>query len=684
MDKTKTDILQEAQKIAAVVLFKDLHSKKMDLYDVLAAFIRDIIIGKSLSKFTTIDMSKYLVESYGFDSIPQNVIKIGIKRTGYVNLIEGSFVVNRKKIKDKEEKMGEVLEEEIAKNDDIISGLCKYIENRKNIKLCQDEKKIVIKSFCGFLLDSTYDNKYIAEITSYIVTLDGTPAQKRIDEITEGVCQYAALTYNGDMSKIDKLKNEMTIFLDTEALLSFGGFHGEVHKQYIDEMLQLINEVNVKIRKKVIFLKYMDYVKMEIDDVFNAAVFYVKGKNYYTRDAAESIAEGCKTEEDIMMKRANFYARLKSAGIYEFPFAERYSDVNKKYNLEGDSELRNLLSDEISEKDIEKGAKRVNDVYKLRRGVIYKNFEEIRYLFISDNGKAQSVNAYFCKSFNSYNFIMGSAKLTNILWIKMNKGLANATLPSSLKAVTRSKVVVSSFISAKMKSEMKTLNYKIESGELEREALYEMISDFKHYAKHPEDITADSVDMNLNYIESEMKTYGEELSLYKSKAETERQKRDDVVSAFKQYSVLGEKREILLKKKEETELKMEMLNKNLKRGKYICVAIKCMVVVVCFFVLWFIIRLINKETVVEWISNREWLFSIGLIIVFWTISIVVEKKFNCESLKNKLFDKIHNDIYKRFGAACELIDNCVSLLEGINNEINEVEIMMENYKKQIE
>ena len=62
-------VMQETQKIAAVVLFKDLHSKKMDVYDVLSAFIGDIIVEKGLTKFSTVDMSRYLVDEFGFDSI---------------------------------------------------------------------------------------------------------------------------------------------------------------------------------------------------------------------------------------------------------------------------------------------------------------------------------------------------------------------------------------------------------------------------------------------------------------------------------------------------------------------------------------------------------------------------------------------------------------------------------------
>ena len=199
-------IMQETQKIAAVVLFKDLHSKKMDVYDVLSAFIGDIIAEKGLTKFSTVDMSRHLVDEFGFDSIPQNVIKNAIRRTELTESRDGFFLVKREHITGQISAMGFSLEEEIAKNDDIINGACAYIEGKRGVKLSEKEKEEITKTFCAFLLDSKCEQKYIAEVASYIISLEGTPAQKRIEEITEGVYQYAALTYNEDISKIEKLK----------------------------------------------------------------------------------------------------------------------------------------------------------------------------------------------------------------------------------------------------------------------------------------------------------------------------------------------------------------------------------------------------------------------------------------------------------------------------------------------
>ena len=676
------NVMQETQKIAAVVLFKDLHSKKMDVYDVLAAFIGDIIVEKGLTKFSAVDMSRYLVDDFGFDSIPQNVIKNAIRRTELTESRDGFFLVKRECITGTISSMGPSLEEEIAKNDDIINGVCTYIEGKRENKLSEKEKAEITKSFCTFLLDSKCEQKYIAEVASYIISLEGTPAQKRIEEITEGVYQYAALTYNEDISKIEKLKNDMVIFLDTEALLSFGGFHGEIHKQYIDEMLQLISEINEKTRKKYMSVKYMDYVKKEVDDVFNSAIFYVQGKNFYTREAAESIAEGCKSEEDVMEKRANFYSRLKAKGIVEFAFPNRYSEKNAKYNLEGDTALKDLVSEEVSEKDIEKGAKRVSDINKLRKGMQYKNFEEIKFVFVSDNGKVQTVNSYYCKRLSCYNFVMGCGKMTNILWLKMNKGLSKAALPSSLEAITRSRVVVSSFTSAKMRSEIKIVNSKIESGELERDALYEMLGEFKNYAKRPEEITADSLDINIRYIESEMKTYGEELSLYKTEVETERGKRGTVVNAFKQYSTMVEKRDSLIRDKDEKNLQLVEIMKRNKIAKVICWGIRGALVLICFAIIWGLLTIINKGVMVEWVANREWLLSLIITILFTAITIVCGKKIEKETIIIGLLNIIDAKVFGCLNATSEQIDNLKFLLEGIENELIEAEKMMEEYKSQ--
>jgi len=407
-----------------------------------------------------------------------------------------------------------------------------------------------------------------------------------------------------------------------------------------------------------------------------------KGQNFYTRDAAESIAEGCKSEEDVMEKRANFYSRLKAKGIVEFAFPDRYSEKNAKYNLEGDIALKDLVSEEVSEKDIEKGVKRVSDINKLRKGMQYKNFEEIKFVFVSDNGKVQTVNSYYCKRLSCYNFVMGCGKMTNILWLKMNKGLSKAALPSSLEAITRSRVVVSSFTSAKMRSEIKIVNSKIESGELERDALYEMLGEFKNYAKRPEDITADSLDINIRYIESEMKTYGEELSLYKSEVETERGKRGTVVNAFKQYSTLVERRDSLIRDKDEKNLQLAEMMKRNKIAKVICWSIRGILVLICFVAIGVLLSIINKGVMVEWGANREWLLSLIITMLFTAINIIRGKKIEKETIIIGLLNKVDFKVSCWLKATSEQIDNLKFLLEGIENELIEAEKMMDEYKSQ--
>lgn len=674
------DVKQETQKIAAVVLFKDLHAKQMDVYDVLAAFISGVIVKKGISRFTTVDMGKDLEEFFGFDSIPQNVIKNAIKRTDITYYKDGYYNVKRDSAFCESGSIGYSLEEEIAKNDKIINNACRFIEEKRGEELTAIEREEITRSFCSFLLDSKCESKYIAEVASYIISLEGTEDQKRIEEITEGVYQYAALTYNEDISKIEKLRNDITIFLDTEALLSLGGFHGEVHKLYIDEMLKLISEINEKTRKRYMSVKYMDYVKQEIDDVFHSAIFYVQGKNFYTRDAGESIAEGCKTVEDVMEKRANFYARLKSKGIIEFKFPDRYSNVNDSFNLEGDGGLQELVSEEITEKDIEKGAKRVSDINKLRKGIQYKNFEEIKYVFVSDNGKVQAVNSYYCKELNSYNFVMGCSKMTNILWLKMNKGLSSAVLPKSLEAITRSRVVVSSFTSAKMRNEMRVMNSKIETGELEQGALYEMLIDFKNYAKRPEEITTDSLDINLHYIESDMKTYGEELSLYKNEAEEERKKKGNIVEAFKSYSKLVEQRDTFINKIKEKELELELLKKRRKIAKIFCNIIKVIIGVICLGIILFMVSLMIRQVKIEFFTRYEVCFQIIIAVLIFFLELVLDKKIKKETLSLRLFNKIEKGVYSLFRGTSEQMDNCKFIIEGNENGLKETEMKMEECK----
>ena len=270
--------------------------------------------------------------------------------------------------------------------------------------------------------------------------------------------------------------------------------------------------------------------------------------------------------------------------------------------------------------------------------------------------------------------------MTNILWLKMNKGLSSAVLPKSLEAITRSRVVLSSFTSAKMRNEMKVMNSKIETGELEQGALYEMLIDFKNYAKHPEEITTDSLDINLHYIESDMKTYGEELSLYKNEAEEERKKKGNIAEAFKSYSKLVEQRDAFINNIKEKELELELLKKREKIANIYYNIIKLIVGMVCLGIILLLVLIIIRKVNIEFFTRYELCINIIIAVFIFFCEVVLEKKVKKETLLLRLFNKIESGVYSFFRATSEQIENCKFILEANENGLKETEMKMEECK----
>lgn len=324
------------------------------------------------------------------------------------------------------------------------------------------------------------------------------------------------MTYNEDISKIDSLKNNLTLVFDTDILLSLGGFHGEIFKRYIEDLILLVNEVNSRTGKKYIKLRYFNYTWGEVEDVFSAAKFYVKGSNDYIREAAKSIASGCTSTEDIIVKKSSFETMLKSKRILKLDFDDAYDDKYISYNLEGDDALSELLSSDYTKEDIDKASKRASDIHKLRNGRIRKNFEDTGYILITDNRNIGYIASVISKNNSSYFYVMDCGKITNVLWQKMNKGLSTSIIPASMNIITKSQVVLSSYTTRKMHYEISSLEQKLKCGDITHETMVAAIYHFKEIASRPEEITSETIERNLSYIEQEVEDYGEELSYYKN------------------------------------------------------------------------------------------------------------------------------------------------------------------------
>lgn len=92
----------------------------------------------------------------------------------------------------------------------------------------------------------------------------------------------------------------------------------------------------------------------------------------------------------------------------------------------------------------------------------------------------------------------------------------------------------------------------------------------------------------------------------------------------------------------------------------------------------------NKNSIVEWISNREWIFSVGVTMMLIVVSLLRGKRVEKDTVFMRVGSFISNFIYESLNATMERIDNCSFVLEGIEKEISETENKMEEYRLKAE
>ena len=177
-----------------------------------------------------------------------------------------------------------------------------------------------------------------------------------------------------------------------------------------------------------------------------------------------------------------------------------------------------------------------------------------------------------------------------------------------------------------------------------------------------------------------MKTYGEELSLYKNEAEEERKKKGNIAEAFKSYSKLVEQRDAFINNIKEKELELELLKKREKIANIYYNIIKLIVGMVCLGIILLLVLIIIRKVNIEFFTRYELCINIIIAVFIFFCEVVLEKKVKKETLLLRLFNKIESGVYSFFRATSEQIENCKFILEANENGLKETEMKMEECK----
>lgn len=496
--KTKN---QESKLLASLALFRELYDSKKDIYEVIAEFIKEVVVSKAKYQFNITELTIELNTTYEF-SLPEAVVNASINKLDFIKKSDGLFVVDN--IQEIKKSILQIDHSEIEQsNSNLIEGLFNFIAEEKKEKLSEIEKEKIIDSFCSFIIDDFQNQNYSNYISAYIIKNQHNELfVKQLRIIKEGVILYTGLKYSDSNLYKGEWNTYFTIFIDTEVLFYFAGYDGELYKTLFIDFLNFVNEINNNASNQLIKLSYFRDVKDEIERFFAKAEQIVSGKEKLipSKTAMSSIVNGCKTPSDVIEKKSIFFDLLYKAKILEDDFEDYFKPDNKKYNI-SDLQTIEKISKDLQREDIYEHIRFLNFVSIRRQDKINNNFENIGFILLSGNTLTQKVAWHKeIKKEGLVPLVTNLSFITNKLWFKLNKSFGNGDNPKSFDVITKAQIVLSTQLNESVCSQFEVLQEKHKRGELTEEQAVSTIANLRQQAKKPEEIVESNITNVLSYI----------------------------------------------------------------------------------------------------------------------------------------------------------------------------------------
>lgn len=477
--------------LAAFAVFRELDKEGKSILEILCAFILDAIKDKELHRFNLNEITTQLNTIYHFQ-IPEAVINSALQSLvkdkilnyekyyyGVLTLpasIGGKSHINNK-----------------ASNY-IIDELHIFLEQKTNTDISNGEKQEIEKSFLNFLLDNTVDKElsnYFSELI--LVKKEDEKFMRNLQSIREGIILYTGIQYSPSFSQ-SSWKNKLVIYLTMEELFHFSKYNGELYFTLFNDFYKLVGEINKS--KKLIYLRYFQEVKDEIDHFFKVAKEIKLGKKALipTNEAMGEIVNGCKDVTAIRLKKQQLYSFLETSGIVlDDTKIEILDEENQKYNIIS-SDLFSEQSDFLEIESIERYAKLLNYISIKRKEREENNFDNVGYILLTENRKINYM-AWSKKVKKKGNVPLSTNLqfLTIKLWFRLNKGFGTDSYPTSFNIITKAQLILSSHISDKLNENYQELIKEVEKGKLSEDDIKSVLSEIKQNLRLPEEVKCDDI-----------------------------------------------------------------------------------------------------------------------------------------------------------------------------------------------
>ncbi|MEE4247154.1 MAG: hypothetical protein V2I33_17210 [Kangiellaceae bacterium] len=626
--------------LASTSVFAEMANNRVDLQKIINEFIISTYILNDTYSQDSSQIRSELVRHFDID-IPEAIIRTQLKKLIKENALTktgGQFVINAAE-RNARSYMTDDLDEKKELQSKIVTNLIDYVKFNKD-PLNEKEKVKLENSFIEYLFDNSKEDEYTALISAFIVKNENhSDFLKELNLIREGATILKGLHYSNDFNDNRIWRNKLTIFLDTEHLLSLSGLNGETFKDMLMDFYNLVREINSKVQAKdgkIIQLEYTKNAKREIENLFYVAKLIVNGEATLQpgKTAIKNIVEGCKESTDITKKVSKFFASLKNMGVHEAKEIELFE--SPEFNVV-DEKAITKYSDEKSEEDINRILEEFTYVNILRRGINNRGFDSIGFIIMTGDRvtRMMSYDNELKIENSDFSFATDVYYVTQRLWFRLNKGLGfSASLPSTLNVVNKARVIISSQINSSVRLRYNKLEKEVDSGTRTPEELQEYYLRLRSNTFSPENITSENLEDHITFIYSndDLETYLRNRSAEKSALKD----RIEKVSALQEEN---RQKEI-----ENMAIKESLIKNSEKQAKklYKLYKIGAILTIVAIVLIIALIGYILKQESDSILSVVAYLFS-GVSIL---ISLLSWTKIS-NWMKNKAY-KEHNELLEEY------------------------------------
>lgn len=528
--------------LASFATLKSLLDEKKykSSYQVLQEFIHYIIINESIFAFTAIEIKNHLYNYFGF-SIPEAVIKSAAKKMTGIQLINGTYNVCFEELGNDslfQDKKKEADQNSLC----IIKRLSHYILSKTNNAPINEN--LLIQELIAFLVDDQLvtSNKYTDLISEYIIkNEDNKKIQNELDSIREGSILYLGLSYN--ISETGSISKPLNLYLSTEILFSIAGFNGTIYQQLANDFLDQVKAANTNGQKKI-SLFYFSETKNEIDEFFSAAEEIADGKihQYIDKPAMKAIINGCDSSTDVIVKKSDFYHKLKfQFGILQDEHDDYYDEYHFSSNLESFDEE----TDSDKNKKKEEALRLVSHINKLREGERFSSDLDSKYLLITNTKAALLISGEQTTKIKEEedlealcNFAISLDRITSLLWYKLGNSFTKQSFPTNLSVIISARIVLSSSIAKRADRAFSEIKTQYDSGAITEEQVAARIITLRDKPRLPEELQGDDIEQIMDFSPEYLSRYEEE---FKANQQAVKQK-DEIIKSLdaereKGYSV---------------------------------------------------------------------------------------------------------------------------------------------------